>query len=120
MQYGYQCYSSIRTGTVTTRIRKGLPIDNVCKTPMIAGWKLQMMVKYIFRNCLYNTAEILALAEEMLEKHIDDKVVQTDNSHQIEQRKTEYEKLNKRLNCLIEMRADGEISKTTFKEKNMK
>ena len=117
VQYGYQCYSSIRTGTVTTRLRKGLPIDDVCKTPMIAGWKLQMMVKNIFREYLHNTAEVLALAEAMLERHIDDEEPQTDNNRLIEQKQTEAEKLNKRLHSLIEMRADGEITRDIFKAK---
>lgn len=117
VQYGYQCYSSIRTGTVTTRLRKGLPIDDVCKTPMIAGWKLQMMVKNIFREYLHNTAEVLALAEAMLERHIDDEEPQTDNNRLIEQKQAEVEKLNKRLHSLIEMRADGEITRDIFKVK---
>ena len=117
VQYGYQCYSSIRTGTVTTRLRKGLPIDDVCKTPMIAGWKLQMMVKNIFREYLHNTAEVLALAEAMLERHIDDEEPQTDNNRLIEQKQAEAEKLNKRLHSLIEMRADGEITRDIFKAK---
>lgn len=117
VQYGYQCYSSIRTGTVTTRLRKGLPIDDVCKTPMIAGWKLQMMVKNIFREYLHNTAEVLALAEAMLERHIDDEEPQTDNNRLIEQKQAESEKLNKRLHSLIEMRADGEITRDIFKAK---
>ena len=117
VQYGYQCYSSIRTGTVTTRLRKGLSIDDVCKTPMIAGWKLQMMVKNIFREYLHNTAEVLALAEAMLERHIDDEEPQTDNNRLIEQKQAETEKLNKRLHSLIEMRADGEITRDIFKAK---
>ena len=117
VQYGYQCYSSIRTGTVTTRLRKGLPIDDVCKTPMIAGWKLQMMVKNIFREYLHNTAEVLALAEAMLERHIDDEEPQTDNNRLIEQKQAEAEKFNKRLHSLIEMRADGEITRDIFKAK---
>lgn len=117
VQYGYQCYSSIRTGTVTTRLRKGLPVDDICKTPMIAGWKLQMMVEKIFREYLHNTEEVLALAKAMLEKHIDDEEPQTDNNRLIEQKQAEAEKLNKRLHSLIEMRADGEITRDIFKAK---
>lgn len=114
-QYGYQCYSSIRTGTVKTRIKKGLPIDGICETPMISGWKLQMMAKEIFRNYLKDTAEIIALANLMLEKHIDNKEEIEDNTAIIEQKQNEIDKLNRRMNNLIEMRADGEISREIFK-----
>lgn len=117
IQYGYQCYSSIRTGTIETRKRKGLPLDGVCETPMIAGWKLQMMAKHIFKEYLTNTAEVLALAESMLEKHIDDVDEQYDNTAIIEQKTAEMSKLNSRLHNLIEMRADGEITRDIFKAK---
>ncbi len=116
-QYGYQCYSSIRTGSIKTRMNKGLSIEGVCSVPMIAGWKLQMMAKHIFREYLRDTAEVLALAESMLEKHIDDIDETTDNSKIIEQKQDEIEKLKKRLDNLIEMRADGEITRDVFKIK---
>lgn len=113
-QYGYQCYSSIRTGTVRTRLNKGLSIDGICQTPMIAGWKLQMMAKYIFKNYLSNTEQVLALAESMLNKHINDKEEITDNTDIINQKKKELQKLSTRLDNLIEMRADGEIARDIF------
>lgn len=118
-QYGYQCYSSIRTGTVQTRLNKGLSIEGICETPMIAGWKLQMMAKEIFRNYLKDTAKVIALANTMLEKHIDDKEEIEDNSAIIQQKEDEIKKLNKRLDNLIEMRADGEISREMFKSKQI-
>ena len=117
VQYGYQCYSSIRSGSIKTRQNKGLSTEGICAVPMIAGWKLQMMAKYIFKEYLKDTAQVLALAESMLEKHIDDEKPTTDNSKIIKQKKDERDKLNKRLHNLIEMRADGEISRDVFKIK---
>ncbi len=117
VQYGYQCYSSIRTGTVRTRLNKGLPIEGICETPMIAGWKLQMMAKHIFNNYLSDKQEVLALAESLLEKHIGDKEVIEDNSAIISQKSAELAKLQKRLDNLIEMRSDGEISRDVFRTK---
>lgn len=117
IQYGYQCYSSITTGTVSMRLKKGLSIEGVCKSPMIPEWKLQMMAKYIFSKYINNTAEILSLAESMLEKHIDDKEEISDNTDIIEQKTREQTKLYTRLDNLIEMRADGEIGKDMFTKK---
>ena len=60
MRYAYQCNDQTRTGTVKTRLNKGLPIENTCKTPMIPEWKLQMMAKYIFISiCCYRKHLIL-------------------------------------------------------------
>lgn len=84
---------------------------------MIPGWKLQMMVKHIFNEYITNTEQVLSLAESMLAKHIDDEEPKTDNTKIIEQKITERDKLNKRLNNLIEMRADGEITREVFKSK---
>ena len=117
IQYGYQCYSSTRTGTVRTRLNKGLSIEGICDTPMLAGWKLQMMAKFIFKNYLMNTDKILQLSLDMLNEHIDDRKEIEDNTDIIKQKESEIEKLNKRLNNLIEMRADGEISRDIFKSK---
>lgn len=117
VQYGYQCYSSIRTGTITTRVKKGLSTEGICRSPMIPGWKLQMMVKHIFNEYITNTEQVLSLAESMLEKHIDDIKPKTDNTRIIEQKVTEQNKLKTRLNNLIEMRADGEITREIFKSK---
>ena len=117
IQYGYQCYSSIRTGTVATRLNKGLPIEGICRCPMIAGWKLQMMAKHIFNEYLHNSDKILELALSMLEKHIDDEEPDTDNTELIYEKENEIEKLTKRLSGLTEMRADGEITREVFKEK---
>ncbi len=114
IQYGYQCYSSIRSGTVKTRQNKGLPLDGVCTVPMIAGWKLQMMAKHIFREYLQDTNRVLALAESMLSKHIDDPKPTEDNTRIVEQKKMEREKLTSRLHNLVEMRADGEITRDMF------
>lgn len=116
-QYGYQCYSSIRTGSVKTRLNKGLSIEGICDTPMISGWKLQMMAKYIFQNYLTKTDEILKISMDLLNKHIDDEKEISDNSDIIKQKEAEIDKLNKRLDNLIEMRADGEISRDVFKSK---
>ena len=31
----YQCYNSLRTGSYKSRLKKGLPVDGICQSPMI-------------------------------------------------------------------------------------
>ena len=114
VQYGYQCYSSVRTGSVLTRQRKGLSTENICSVPMISGWKLKLMATVIFKEFLTNTPQIISLAESMLEKHIDDKPPLIDNSTTKKQKQAEINKLQQRLQNLVEMRADGEITREMF------
>lgn len=111
--YGYQCAYSHRTGSVRTRMNKGLSLDGVCRSPMIPEWKLQVMAKYIFNYHIKNSHQIVSLAESMLAKHIDDKE-EVDNSAEISRLEKQREKLLTKINNLIEMRSDGDIDRDTF------
>ncbi len=114
-QYAYQCYSSIRTGTVKTRKNKGLPIDGICTVPMVPEWKLQMMAKHIFSEYLVDFSKAIVMAEELLSKHIEDEDAKAkENAHIIRDLEKEQKKLEKRLDGLYDMRADGEISREEF------
>ena len=61
-QYGYQCYDSIRTGTVHARKNKGLSTEGVCDTPMIQEWKLELMSRHIFSKAPLEADDIVDLA----------------------------------------------------------
>lgn len=114
----YQCYGSIRSGSYESRKKRGLPLEGICQTPMIPEWKLQMMANQIFRNYLADKQKVLDLANSMLEAHIADDEKAPDNTAEVLQQKTSaLEKLNKKLDAYIEMRADGEISKDVFRIK---
>lgn len=115
IQYGYQCYSAVRTGSIKTRVNKGLSTEGICEMSMIAGWKLQMMAKFVFQHFLKNTVEVITLAAEMLNKHLDD--LEEDHEAEIQDLEAQINKLAKRLDNLVEMRADGEISRDVFLQK---
>lgn len=115
--YGYLCYSSVQKGSYESRKKKGLSLDGICNTPMVPEWKLQMMANYIFKNYISDKEKVLSLANSMLEAHIGDTREITDNSELIEVKQTELEKLNRKFDNLVEMRAEGSISKEMFKSK---
>ena len=116
---GYQCYSSVHTGSYESRKKRGLPLEGICQTPMVPEWRLQMMANTIFRSYLLNKQKVLELANEMLEAHINDTEETEDYSAILESKTEEYQKLNKRLDNYVEMRADGEITKEIFRAKTM-
>ena len=115
--YSYQCYSSIKTGTVRTRLNKGMSIEGICPVPMIPSWKLAMMAKRIFREYSKDIPPIADLAISIIDKHKNDKKKQVDNTDMLRQYDDERARLQKRLDNLIEMRADGEITKEMFQAK---
>ena len=65
----YQCYSSVRTGSYESRKKKGLPLEGICRSPMIPEWRLQMMANLIFRDYLAEKDKVLALANSILESY---------------------------------------------------
>jgi hypothetical protein len=78
---------------------------------MIPEWKLKMMADVIFKKYLADKEKVLALANSMLEAHTNDTEEKVDNSALIEQKRTELEKLSKKLDGYMEMRAVGDITR---------
>ena len=113
----YQCYSSVETGSYESRKRKGLPLAGICRSPMIPEWRLQMMANLIFRKYLSDKDKVLALANSILEAHIDDMEESSNNDALIEAKRTELAHLSKKLDSYVEMRAEGDISRELFRSK---
>ena len=115
---GYQCYSTMQTGSYSSRLKRGLPVDGICRSPMIPEWRLQMMANAIFRNYLMDKDKVLALANAMLEAHIGDTEGDTvDQTADREQLERELHQAQQKLERLIELRTDGDISREAFQSK---
>lgn len=115
-QHAYQCYHQIQTGTVKTRLNKGLSIEGICDVPMIPRWKLDAMADVIFQKFWNHRDEILCLANEMLDKHYKDDKGQ-DFSDEIMDIQNKLNKLEQKFDNLVDMRMEGEIDKAKFNEK---
>lgn len=115
MKIAYRCRSVTQNGTPENRKKKGLPYEGYCNSPMVPRWKLEMMAMYIFREFLNNRDEVLALAKSMLESHIDD-VPESDSMtrYALESKQAELDKMQKRIDRLMDMRMDGEITADVF------
>lgn len=114
IQYGYMCYKQIRTGTIRTRLNKGLSVEDICKTLMISDWKLQMMADYLFKQFVSEREQVKNVALELLETAKSLTVDTNCFGNTIENKKSEIKKLESRIDNLLEMRADGELSKDKF------
>ena len=115
MKIAYRCRSVTQNGTPENRKKKGLPYEGYCNSPMVPRWKLEMMAMYIFREFLNNRDEVVALATSMLESHIDD-VPESDSMtrYALESKQAELDKMQKRIDRLMDMRMDGEITADVF------
>ena len=124
----YQCCKQNNTGTLKTRIKKGLSTEGICDVPCLSEKKLEIMSEYLFTelrksnkeyaNTIYNDS---SLAAKML---LDAVPVEFDCESPIEdlQKKSEninllINKLEKRLSGLAEMAAEGDITIDFFRSK---
>ena len=114
----YQCYSSVHTGSYESRKKKGLPLEGICQSPMIPEWRLQMMANLIFRKYLSQKDKVLALANSILENYNENTDEDRRNEAALEMKQRELGRLQKRMDNLIEMRADGDLSKDMFRMKS--
>ena len=114
---GFQCYTSANKGSKRERSKRGLSLEGTCDSPYIPIWKLEMMAKRVFSDYINDTKDIVEIAKQMLEKHINDKPVQVDNTELLDRKKHELQIIKNKIDNLIEMRADGDIDKETFRAK---
>jgi len=118
LSYGYQCYSSVNSGSYESRKKRGLPLEGICRSPMVPEWRLQLMANLIFREYLRSKDKVLSLANSILESHITDTEENRNDAAELERMEKELDTLNKKMDRFIEMRSDGEISKELFMSKS--
>ena len=117
IEYGYHCYGQVHTGSVRTRSNKGLSVDGICTTPVIPDWRLQMMVRTIFRYCLQDAGGVLKMVEMMLMKHLDDKNSADGDAGRIDEIRREIAALKRKLDTCVDLLLEGDLSREVFREK---
>lgn len=111
--YGYQCYNQLNNGTKKTRQRLELDTEGFCDQKMIADWKMDFMAKVVAEDLWQNRAEAVNLALDMIKSFY--KEEQSGGSATfVSAIRSDIRKQQKRLDSLIDMRADGEISREEF------
>lgn len=115
--YLFQCYDQIRTGTPTSRAKKGLSMEGVCDNNTFTEWKLIIQAEFIFKKLVDNKQAIYDLAMEMIDDLNDLDFQQVDYRERIEQNLREFDKLKEKLANLLDMCSEGDISRETYREK---
>ncbi len=115
--WGYQCYSARNSGSYNSRLKRGLPVDGICQSPMIPEWKLLMMANYIFTEYLPDSQNIIELAMSILKKHLEGI---NDATDVIEAKKSKIKKLRTGIDNLMDMYSVGEIDRDTYRSKAQK
>ena len=113
----YQCYNSLRTGSYKSRLKKGLPVDGICQSPMIPEWRLQMMANLIFRKYLSENDKVLALANSILESYHEDTSEKEDKEALLASKRRELARLTRKMDNYIDMRAEGDLTREQYRKR---
>lgn len=117
--YGYQCYNQVNNGAASTRIKAGLSADGYCDVRMVADWKLDLMAKYIFEDIWKNKADAVNLVMDKVKEYYTD-TDEKNSERRIKSALVDVEKNKRKLDALLELRLDGEITKEEYQEKRIK
>ena len=114
--YTYKCYDQTRTGTIAARLKNGLSIENVCRSPLVQDWKMYTMAQKVLHavfddpeGTLLNAAAVLGCG-----------IVGVEQSEVLRDKEIIEEQLKKergRYETLLDMRMNNEIPKEVFSRK---
>lgn len=113
ISYGYQCYNQLNNGNKKKRVELGLDTEGYCDSRMIADWKLDFMAKSLIEHLWTDRKESVLLALDLIKRYYRDERV-TSGKGDTAAIQAKLNKATTRLQNLIAMRADGEISKDEY------
>lgn len=109
----FQCYGQLRTGTPAGRLKKGLDIEGVCDNSSFMGWKLDVQADFVFKKLLGNKDAIYKEAMAMAWDVAEVKAPERNDKERLEQNQ-------RQIDNLVNMCADGDISREVFRSKKKK
>ena len=113
-KYAYTCYKKKYTGSIKKRLAMGLDTTDVCLSPTISEIKLEIIAAYILNKYINQKEEVLNLAKIIIKEHMNDSEEVEDNTAVITSLTSQLDKTKLKINALVQMRAEGEISKDLF------
>ena len=116
--YGYSCYSRINNGSAEKRRQLDLDTEGFCDMPTVNETKLDVMAAVLFDNIISDKAPVIEEAVNILNQTL--KEMKTENKRDLSGYQQRIEKAEKKLDSLLSMRADGEISKEEYHRAKLK
>lgn len=113
----YRCYNIIDNGSVSMREKRGLTTEGYCSLPGIIDWKLNLYTKRVFERLSIKADDIKNRIIKSIEESFIDKENEKMSPREVNRINQEIARLEHKIDNLIDMRSDGEITKEQFKEK---
>ena len=111
--FGYQCYNQVNNGSKKFREKNGLDTEGYCDIRMVGDWKLEIMAKKVLEGVWLDHKEAVLEVYRLLNEHY-----QSDaktNQAALSAIEGKIARAKHKIDNLIDMRSDGEITKEEFK-----
>ncbi len=110
--FGYQCYNQVNNGSKAFREKNGLDIEGYCDIRMVGDWKLDLMAKVILETIWTKRKDAVIEAYKMIaDCYVSE---EKPKEKEISELKNKLNKINHKVDNLIDMRAEGDISKEEY------
>ena len=108
--YCYLCYNQVNNGKAKKRAAAGLDTDGYCDNKLVLQWRMDMMSEFLIDEIWKNKNSDIETALGYIQKYFvaDKPVAKTDDKAAIDMK---IEALQQKINQLIMMRTEGEITK---------
>ena len=116
-KFAYQCASQKDTGSIKTRMNKGLPLDGVCRSQFVQAWKLEVQAALIFSQFFKNKEAVLRFANEMFEENGVVIGKKKSEEQELKRLEAEIEKAQKKIDKLLDLRLSEEIDRDDYARK---
>jgi DNA invertase Pin-like site-specific DNA recombinase len=118
--YLFQCYGQLKTGTPSSRLKKGLSVEGVCDNTSFMQWRLEVIADFIFKKLVANRQAIYEEALSMADDLKEYKRTDTREREKIEYNTRTIEKSKRQLEVLVDLCTNGDISVEVFRQKKKK
>ena len=115
--YGYQCYNILNNGSAKHRRDAGADDTGYCDQSMIADWKLELMAKKVLEQVFVEKREIIDHTCRLIRESYRSAKPTESNLTNILAR---IERINGKKETLLDMRADGEITREEYLHQKQK
>jgi hypothetical protein len=114
--YGYTCYNQLNHGSKKKREQQGLDAEGFCDIPMTAAWKMDCMADEVMEQLWDDQKESLNLAIAWLQQYYVEES-KTGNQTSRKTIQAQIDRLKRRIDGYIDMKADGEMTKEEYNQK---
>lgn len=115
--YGLQCYNQLNNSSAKKRKALGADAANYCDANMVAEWKLDFMAYEIF-SMLFAEKKNKAMIEQAI-KLVSKCYATKPADHDLKAVNRNIAKLKGKIANLVDMRADGDLSKEEYRRRRL-